>query len=71
MNDELVLVVLSLREIKTRIIAEFSNKMSGCLSELQQRIAFSESSANNILDCIEDMDGNESDQYEEDLYESI
>lgn len=45
--------------------------MKAHLENIQVSIDFATSSTRNVLDCTEDMDGNTSDQFEEDLFESI
>ena len=51
------------------MVKSFKEKL--CVANIQSKIIFSDSSTQNVLDCVDEMDGNESDQFEEDLYESI
>lgn len=57
--------------LKAKMIQTFKEKLNVSIANIQSKVVFSDSSTQNVLDCVDEMDGNESDQYEEDLYESI
>lgn len=49
----------------------FDSEMQEDLQDINSQINFILSSTRNVLDCTEEMDGNTSDQFEEDIFESI